>query len=161
MARADAVLAWWRHALAYVIGLGLPLAVLSPMWSGMPDSFPLSTYPMFARPRGQPVLHTLVGLAADGSERRLPPELVGSKEVLQAKVLIQRSVASGPEAMSALCEATAARAQHSADFRDLQGLAIVARRYDPVDYFVKGPAPLEQELLLRCDLPRPGAALGP
>jgi hypothetical protein len=128
------------------------------MWSGMPDSFPLSTYPMFARPRGQPTLHTLVGLAADGSERRVPPELVGTKEVLQAKVLIQRSVAEGQAAMSALCEATASRAGESAEFRELQALAIVARRYDPIDYFVKGPSPLEQETLLRCDVPRPGAA---
>jgi hypothetical protein len=116
---------------------------------------------MFARPRGQPTLHTLVGIAADGSERRLPPELLGTKEVLQAKVLIQRSVAEGPDAMSALCEATASRARQTAEFRDLRALAIVARRYDPVDYFVTGPAPLEQELLLQCDLPLSGAALGP
>lgn len=155
MARADGAPARQR-VLAYVVGLGLPLAVLSPAWSGAPDSFPLSTYPMFARPRGQPTLHTLVGLTAGGSERRVPPELVGSKEVLQAKVLIQRSVAEGPEAMARLCEASAARAAAEPALRELSALAIVARRYDPVDYFVQGPFPLEQETLFRCDVPMPG-----
>lgn len=156
-----AALPWGQRCVAYVVGLGLPLAVLSPIWSGAPDSFPLSTYPMFARPRGQPTLHTLVGLTADGRERRLPPEIVGSKEVLQAKVLIQRSVAEGPSAMAQLCETTAARVAESAEFRDLRALAIVARRYDPVDYFVKGPSPLEQETLSHCDVPRSGGGRGP
>lgn len=160
MARSEPAMPWGQRCLAYLVGLGLPLAVLSPIWSGAPDSFPLSTYPMFARPRGQPTLHTLVGLSADGSERRMPPELVGSKEVLQAKVLIQRSVAEGPGAMSQLCEATALRAADASEFRDLWALAIVARRYDPVDYFVKGPVPLEEETLLRCDMPRRAAGEG-
>lgn len=144
-----------QRCVAYLVGLGLPLAVLSPSWSGLPDSFPLSTYPMFARPRGQPTLHTLIGLARDGSERRLSPDVVGSKEVLQAKVLIQRSVAAGPAAMAELCEASAARAARSAEPAELQALAIVARRYDPVAYFVNGPTPLEQQTLFRCEVPRP------
>lgn len=143
-----------RRCLAYAVGLGLPVAVLSPIWSGAPDSFPLSTYPMFAQPRGQPTLHTLVGVTADGSERRLSPELVGSKEVLQAKVLIQRSVAEGSEAMAQLCESTAARVAQDVAFRELRALAIVARRYDPVGYFVNGPSPIEQQILVRCEVPR-------
>jgi hypothetical protein len=150
-----------RRWLAYLVGLGLPVAVLSPIWSGAPDSFPLSTYPMFARPRGQPTLHTLVGVTADGSERRLSPELVGSNEVLQAKVLIQRSVAEGSEAMAQLCESTAARVAQDVAFRELQALAIVARRYDPVDYFVHGPAALEEQVLVRCEVPRAGGTRTP
>src|SRR6185503_17432588 len=99
-----------RRLLAYVLGLGTPLAVLSPLFfSGTADSFPLSTYPMFARARGQPTLYTVVARAASGREYRLPPALLGTKEVLQAKVLIQRSVEAGPEAVARLCEDTAAR----------------------------------------------------
>ncbi|MEY4550493.1 MAG: hypothetical protein RL685_6688 [Pseudomonadota bacterium] len=156
MAATERVRNGARRCLAYVVGLGLPVAVLSPIWSGAPDSFPLSTYPMFARPRGQPTLHTLVGLTADGSERRLSPELVGSKEVLQAKVLIQRSVEGGAEAMTQLCASAAARVAQDVALRELQALAIVARRYDPVDYFVHGPSPLEQQLLVRCEVSRAG-----
>jgi hypothetical protein len=153
MAAAERVLRVARRCLPYAVGLGLPAAVLSPIGSGAADSFPISTYPMFANPRGQPTLHTLVGLTPDGNERRLPPELVGTKEVLQAKVLIQRSVVKGPEAMSQLCAATATRAAASATFRELQALAIVARRYDPIEYFVKGPTPLDEQTLVRCELP--------
>jgi hypothetical protein len=160
MADAEAAAPGQRW-LAYLVGVGLPLAVLSPSWSGLPDSFPLSTYPMFARSRGQPTLHTMVGLAADGSERRLPPELVGTKEVLQAKVLIQRSVAAGPAAMSELCLSAAARAAESPQHRELEVLSIVARRYDPIDYFVKGPVPLERETLLRCKIQRAGGTGAP
>ena len=152
MAQAEkrAVLQRW---FSYVVGLGLPAAVLSPIWSGAPDSFPLSTYPMFARPRGQPTLHSLVGLSQDGNERRLSPELIGSKEVLQAKVLIRRSVAEGPEAMLRLCEAAASRVAQSGELREVRALAVVARRYDPVSYFVDGPRPIEQQTLLLCDVP--------
>jgi len=94
---------------AYVVGVGLPLAVLSPIFSGASDSFPFSTYPMFSQPRGQPTLYAVVAQMSDGGEQRLSPELVGSKEVLQAKVLIQRSVDGGSEGMAALCRDTALR----------------------------------------------------
>ena len=142
-----------RRALAYGFGLGLPLAVLSPLLSGAPDSFPLSTYPMFAQARGQPTLHTMVALLADGREERLPPALVGSKEVLQSKVLIQRSVESGVEGMAQLCAAAAERVLAAPAFRGAQSLAILRRRYDPIDYFVKGSAPLEEQRLFECALP--------
>jgi hypothetical protein len=154
-------LPWVQRSLAYLVGLGLPLAVLSPIWPGAADSFPLSTYPMFARPRGQPTLYTMVGLTPDESERRLPPELLGSTEVLQAKVLIQRSVAGGAEAMAQLCQTTAARTAQAPGLADVRELSIVARRYDPVDYFVRGPVPLEQATLLRCPVPPATAGRAP
>jgi hypothetical protein len=143
-----------RRLLAHVLGLGLPLAVLSPIFSGAADSFPLSTYPMFARARGQPTLYSVVARAAGGREERLPPALLGSKEVLQAKVLIQRSVEAGPEALARLCEDTALRVVARApEFVDARSVAIVARQYEPLDYFVKGPAPLAEQLLFECTLP--------
>jgi hypothetical protein len=150
-----------RRLLAYVLGLGMPLAVLSPLVSGAADSFPLSTYPMFARARGQPTLYTAVARGVSGREDRLPPALLGSKEVLQAKVLIQRSVEAGPEALAQLCEDTAARVAAAPAFVEAHSIAIVARQYDPLDYFVKGPAPLAEQLLFECALPgraAPGGA---
>jgi len=147
------------RVLAYALGLGMPAAVLSPLFSGAPDSFPLSTYPMFAQPRGQPSLDSVVALMADGGEERLPPPLIGTKEVLQAKVLIQRSVEAGPEAMAGLCQDVAARAAAAPAFSEARAIAIVQRRYEPVDYFLKGPAPLAEQRLVECALPaRAGAA---
>lgn len=142
-----------RRLLAYVLGFGMPLAVLSPVFSGAADSFPLSTYPMFARARGQPTLYTAVARAANGREDRLPPTLLGSKEVLQAKVLIERSVEAGPEALARLCADTAARVAAAPEFVEARSIAIVARQYDPLDYFVKGPAPLAEQRLFECALP--------
>ncbi len=127
--------------------------VLSPLLSGAADSFPLSTYPMFARPRGQPILYALVATARDGSERRVPAALVASGEVLQTKVLIQRSVENGPLAMQALCEATAAKVAAMAGGDTPSFVDVVRRRYDPIGYFTTGPTPIEQERLFRCPVP--------
>lgn len=142
-----------RRCVGYLAGLGATAAVLSPLVSGAADSFPISTYPMFARAPGQPTLFALVATTRDGIERSLPPELVGSTEVLQVKVLIQRSVQQGPEAMAELCEATAARVAASEGAGGLRFVDIVRRRYDPVGYFVTSVEPIEQERIFRCPIP--------
>jgi hypothetical protein len=142
------------RAFGYVIGLGATALVLSPLVSGAADSFPISTFPMFASPRGQPVLYAVIGRAADGSERRLEPTLVGSKEVLQAKVLIERSVEGGKATLAELCHATAARIAATPSVGALGSVEIVSRRYDPIKYFSSGPAPIEQTRLFQCKVPR-------
>jgi len=151
--RAGERLERWTGLL---VGLVASVAVLAPLLSPDADSFPLSSYPMFARPRGQPTLYALAARASDGSERRLPPSALGSSEVLQAKVLIQRSVEQGPAAMRALCREVAARV--AADTADVRSIEIVRRRYDPIDYFVTGPTPIEQARLESCPVPRARAA---
>jgi hypothetical protein len=142
-----------RALTGVCVGLAATAAVLSPLLTRADDSFPISTYPMFARPRGQPTLYAAVARAADGSERRLAPTLIGSAEVLQAKVLIARSVEQGPAATQQLCQGIAARIAATASSAELRGVEIVRRRYDPIAYFVSGPAPLEQEILQRCPVP--------
>src|SRR5687767_8124168 len=102
-----------RRAGAYLVGLGTTAVMLSPLVTGAPDSFPISTYPMFARARGKPVFEVVVGVAADGRETPLPAALVASGEVLQTKVMISRSVAGGPAAMADLCQSVAARVARS------------------------------------------------
>lgn len=149
---------------AYVLGFGATLLVLSPLATGAADSFPISTFPMFARAPGTPTLYAVLGIATDGSEQRLPPALVASGEVLQTKVMIERSVQGGQSAMDELCRAIAKRVADSNAASTLRYIDIVRRRYDPVAYFVSGPLPLEQERLLRCavpiPLPAPPTALG-
>jgi hypothetical protein len=149
MPRSDGL----RRAFGYVIGLGTTALVLSPLVTGAADSFPISTFPMFASKRGQPVLYAVIGRAGDGSERRLEPALVGSKEVLQAKVLIDRSVAGGEATMAELCQATAARVAALPSARAVRSVEIVSRRYDPIEYFSSGPTPLEQTQLFHCRVP--------
>ena len=146
-----------RALLAVGVGLGATGAVLSPLATAAGDSFPISTYPMFARPRGQPTLYAAIARATDGSERRLTPSLIGSEEVLQAKVLIARSVEQGPAAAQALCQDIAGRVAASAAGAELRAIEIVMRRYDPIAYFVSGPEPLEQAVVQTCPVPRPAA----
>jgi hypothetical protein len=143
-----------RRLVAYVCGVGTPLSVLSPLVSNAPDSFPISTYSMFASPRGHATLYALVATTSDGIERRVSAAQVGSTEVLQAKVLIQRSVARGPEAMAELCGATAQRVAATAEGEAFEFVDIVRRRYEPIAYFVSGPAPIEQERIFRCSINR-------
>jgi hypothetical protein len=113
---------------------------------------------MFARAPGTPTLYAVLGIAADGREQRLSPALVASGEVLQTKVMIERSVQGGESAMGELCRAIAKRVADSDAASSLRYIDIVRRRYDPVAYFVSGPLPLEQERLLRCPVPTPLAA---
>ena len=152
---------------AYLVGGGTLLAVFWPLCSGQ-DSFPLSNYPMFSRPRGQPVLFTLVSTDADGTQLNLPSTLIGSDEVLQTKALIQRAVSGGQASLERLCQEAAARVAAiliasqpgEAPAPKPSFIDIVSRRYDPVAYFVTGPTPLEEERLFRCEIPGVRRELG-
>jgi hypothetical protein len=149
---------------AYLVGGGTLLAVIVPLFTGR-DSFPLSNYPMFSRPRGQPRLLSVVASSAGGLEWSLPSALVGSDEVLQTKVLIQRAVDGGPREMGRLCAGVASRLSPDvlanldragvpagAPGEPAAFVDIVSRRYDPVQYFVVGPNPIEEQRLYRCDI---------
>lgn len=154
MKAPEGVVRW----VGLVVGVAATAAVLSPLGAMDADSFPISSYPMFARPRGQPTLYSVLARAGDGSPRRLAPSWLGSSEVLQAKVLIQRSVERGPEATRALCRSVAERIAATPEAGELRSVEVVRRRYDPVRYFVAGPEPLEEERLARCAVPRPTPA---
>ena len=143
-----------ERAWAYLVALGALGAMLWPLRSGARDSFPLSTYPMFASQRGTPVLFAAVAVTRDGEERSIPAALVASGEVLQTKVLIQRTVERGRAAVRELCERTAEKLAREP--ADLAAVEIVRRRYDPIEYFESGPRPIERELLFRCPIVRGG-----
>jgi hypothetical protein len=150
MSRVERLGRW----LGLFIGCGATLAVLSPVFEGVAgDSFPISSYPMFARPRGQPTLYAAVGRDVTGKEIRLPAAVLGSSEVLQTKVLIERSVQGGPRAMQSSCNSIAERVAASPDAARLRSIELVRRRYDPIAYFVSGPSPIEQERLMSCKVP--------
>jgi hypothetical protein len=157
------------RALAYGFGLGLTVLVAAPGF-GDPnwDSFPLSTYPMFARPRSMPLLYFAEGATRDGGRHRLSPSLVANDEVMQATASVRRAVSAGPDAMQALCRQIAERvaAARPAEGRrraldgGSAGAAIVevrlsSARFDPVRYFSHGPEPVERTTHERCDVPGP------
>ncbi len=92
--------------------LSAAVVVLSPLLRPpTSDTYPLSTYPMFAGDRG--AVHsmaTAVAIEPDGSASRLSPELIaGTGEVVLASVTVTRAVRRGESA--ALCAEIAERVE--------------------------------------------------
>ncbi|MDB4976031.1 MAG: hypothetical protein JWN48_4372 [Myxococcaceae bacterium] len=144
------------RALAYGVGLGFLALVAAPGF-GSPDddSYPLSTYPMFARARGKPWLDFVEGLDAKGEAVHLEPRLVASDEVMQAAASVRRAVAGGPLTLAPFCEDIAARVARSPAHTEVLAVRIVGARFDPLRYFVEGPTPEERLEHFRCPVARP------
>jgi hypothetical protein len=143
------------RALAYGFGLGLVLLTAAPGFDDpSADSYPLSTYPMFARAREHPQLSFAEGVDAAAAPVRLAPALIGSDEVMQAAATIRRAVQAGPTALEPLCAHIAARVAASPREAHVRAVRIVRARFDPVAYFVAGPVPEEREVLTHCAVTR-------
>jgi len=121
------------------------------------DDYPLSTYPMFARPRGRiGDVTSALAIAADGSSSPVPPSFVANAEAMQAVSTLRRAVASGPRASRALCGAIAERVSRASDagLRAALHVEIVSGRVDAIDYLAERAAPRSRRLHARCDVPR-------
>jgi len=135
----------------YVVGLGVVIAAALPVLrSAQRDSFPLSTYPMFARVIDKPQLSFVERLDERGRAHRLDPELVASDEVMQSYRTIKRAVRQGPEAAEALCRSIARRLAKQDKAKREVRLRIVRARFDPVAYFVSDAEPEEREVIATC-----------
>ncbi len=132
-------------------------AVLVPLsWPASRDSFPLSNYPMFARGRRSATLNATYAVAFDagGGRHWVPPPLVGNREVLQARAMLERAVRGGSASIGALCRSIATRVA-AAGRGELAGaveVRIVRGRHDPIAYFESGALGPEQTLG-RCRMP--------
>ena len=143
------------RGLAYGFGLGLCLLVASPaLKHPRDDSYPLSTYPMFAQKRDRPLFYFVEGVDKRRRRTRLPPELVANAEVMQAASRVRRAVNAGPEAMVRFCNEVASRVAASKEQRRIVELAIVGARYDPIAYFTVGPDPVERTVQHTCKVTR-------
>ena len=83
-----------RRAAPYLVAL----IVLAPaLRDPVNDSYPLSTYPMFADERPDVAnLPTVVGVDSEGSVHRLSPQLIsGSDEVILAAATVADAIDSG------------------------------------------------------------------
>jgi hypothetical protein len=140
-----AVRAW----ITLAVGLG---AVLWPLVHGR-DGYPLSTYPMFARPRpAQERVDRAVGLR--GEERvQLPLRVVGSEEPMQVVVTLGRAIRRGQAAR--LCADVARRVAADPAFAGLEAVEIATERHDALAYFASDdPQPLARSVRARCEVPR-------
>ena len=132
--------------LAVVLVLLVPLA-----WPWGADSFPVSSYPMFARPRAQvATVQTVVGVRETGERVVLSPELIGDTHWTNlAARLVLDAVMAGAEASGRLCERVAARV--AAEREDVVALEVVTETFDSVAHLTEGAPPIAVRVHARCE----------
>jgi len=139
------------RVIAITWGLGLVLVAASPLLRNpQHDGFPLSTFPMFAEPLAQPAFYSAEGVRPDRSRVMVPPEVIGNGAAMQSVQTLQTAHAQGSQALRQLCERIARQVPHDPKLREVQRVEIVSTRYDPIAYFVSGPAPAARDVLHKC-----------
>lgn len=142
-------------ALRSVFGVLLALAVSAPvLLDAERDSFPFSTYPMFARVLNKPHLVYAEGYRGRGQVTRLPPELVANDEPMQAMRTLKLTAKEGKAALKALCAQIAARVARDRRYGEVRRVHIVRAEFDPIRYFEAEPAPEQSERLVQCSVAR-------
>lgn len=126
-----------NRVTAAVVSIALLGATLEPLFrKPWDDSFPLSTYAMFAFK--QPTKLTMeyaFGVTASGERHTLTPQIVGSGEVLQALTVIARAKAQNE--LPRLCAQIASRVADLGRYADVTEIRIVSGTHDAVDYLVR------------------------
>jgi hypothetical protein len=147
----SAVLRDWRS----VFGLLLVLAVVAPVLRpATADSYPLSTYPMFARVLDKPRLTVAEGVTEAGRTVRLPPEMVANDEPMQAMRTLRLSGNRDLRERKALCRQIASRVAATLDFSEVTQVRIVRAQFDPLRYFEGVAQPERAERLVQCPVKR-------
>ena len=101
------------------------------------DSFPLSTYPMFAVRRPSTLtLDYAIGLTERGERRPIAPALVGTGEVLQAGAIVNDAVNAGPKALAPLCTQIAAAIARDRELDDITTVRIVTGTHDAIEFLI-------------------------
>jgi hypothetical protein len=134
----------------YLVGLGVVVLAALPAFSRADaDAYPLSTYPMFARPLSHATVY-FVDRVDGKRRRRLTPEQVSGNEVMQSFKTIGLAVSGGPITVNALCISIAERLAKSERRRRRVALEVVVARFDPVLYFTSDAPPEERTVVGTC-----------
>lgn len=117
------------------------------------DSFPLSTYPMYARQRDDVVvLPTAVGVTADGERERLGLDVIGmSDDPLIVGALLRQTARLGEGSLRVLCDDIAARAAN----RDVDAsiIEVIEERHDVVARAQGHESLASTTVLTTCEVP--------
>ncbi len=134
---------------AAIVVLG---AVVYPCWwPHGDDSFPLSNYPMFAKPRAQQVrVQTVVGVNGDGTRETLSPELIGgTRWINMAARLVRQTVRKRGSAPSELCRTVADRVSQQGP-PNVEGIEVVTEVFDSVAHVTETAPPIRRRVHARC-----------
>ena len=137
-----------------VLSGALALATAAPLLrDARQDSFPFSTYPMFARTIDKRWL-----LFAEGVSKReavrLGPELVANDEPMQAMRTLKLAARQGGPALERICARIAERVAASESLRSVKRVRVVRALFDPIAYFEVHAAPEQREVMEECRVPR-------
>jgi len=147
-----------NRVYAAVVSITLIAVTLWPLRldpiKGESDSFPLSTYPMFAWKRPTKLgMSYAIGETADGKRRYLTPRILGSGEVLQARAIVERAVRSGNVELAKFCEKVAKTVAELDDFDDVARIRVLSGTHDAIDFLVRHQLGPETERT-KCEVKR-------
>jgi hypothetical protein len=144
-----------NRVAAAVVSIALIGATLSPLLrQPIKDSFPLSTYPMFAWKRPTKLtMSYAIGETATGERRYLVPRVVGSGEVLQARAIVERAVRKGGKELATLCEKVAANVAQFDRFDDVARIRVMSGTHDSIEFLIEHELGTEFERA-KCEVKR-------
>ena len=105
---------------------------------------------MFGRVLDKPSLTVAVGVTALCEEMRLPPEMVATKQPMQAMRTLLQAGYGDRRTLKALCASIAARVAGTPAFSQVVTVRIVRARFDPLTYFEGSPEPEHTQRLTSC-----------
>jgi hypothetical protein len=139
---------------AYAFGLGICVAVAAPVLrEARSDSYPLSTYPMFAYQRQKTRLCHVDGLDRAGHRTRIPPRFIANDEAMQAMRTVRLAVTAGSERTALLCERVANRLAQDAAFAGIVRVRVIEGQFDSLSYFLGRSEPEELVVHQECVVP--------
>lgn len=138
-----------RQIMAGLTTVCVALVLLSPLATGR-DSFPLSTYPMYATARADTAdLVSVVGISGDGQITRLSLDIIGgSDDPLIVESLVRTAI--NTDTADSLCQRVALRlaggAEHVEVVTERHDLVALARDSDnrPLQRIVHASCPLRR-----------------
>jgi hypothetical protein len=143
-----------RRRSTIIFSGALVLATLAPAFrDARRDSFPFSTYPMFARTIDKRWLLFAEGIGKRAS-LRLGPELVANDEPMQAMRTLKLAAKQGGPALVSLCRRIAERVAASKSHGSVRRVRIVRALFDPIGYFEVLAGPEQRQTLQECRVPR-------
>lgn len=117
------------------------------------DSFPLSTYPMFSRPKSATAeVYHVVAHSRERRHRPVPPSLVGTDEIMQAFQTIKLAIRS--DEAPTLCNEIATRVAEDPEYADIDRLEVRIDTFDTVGYFAGDRRPRASDVVAVCPVLR-------